>query len=245
MTSLAAYTRKIGSRAFDLAGNTFLKPPLSGFNQVVCHGPRDAARPKVALTVDDGPLSPTTDQLLDLFGELKIKATFFLIGENAQHFPDLVRRTIAEGHVIGNHSQSHRRSGSILPTNQGEHIDASAEILSTFLDGKNPALYRAPWGWVTPWEIARLRQRHQTIIGWDVATNDWLLPQPPGEELAAKIISEVKPGSIVLMHDGIGVYRDASRPETIKAVKLLVPRLQAAGFEFVTIPEMLGVPAYR
>jgi peptidoglycan/xylan/chitin deacetylase (PgdA/CDA1 family) len=172
-----------------------------------------------------------------------VKATFFVVGENARRAPEIVRDAFAAGHIIGNHSLAHRRWSSLNPRDDG-HIGSCAEVLGDLL-GVRPRLYRAPWGWVTPWEIARLRAANYSIIGWDVNTLDWKTNVQPGDRLAERMARLTRPGSILLCHDGWGLLANGRRPETTRAVREFIPRALDLGYEFVTIPELLDIAAYQ
>jgi peptidoglycan/xylan/chitin deacetylase (PgdA/CDA1 family) len=146
------------------------------------------------------------------------------------------------GHVVANHSMEHRRGGALYLSG-GSHIDDSEREIVEVL-GRRPRLYRPPWGWLTPWEGQRLLQRGYAVIGWDVYTLDWKVPEVDGGTLADGIYRDVKPGSIILMHDSNGIIPVSNKIEMTRAVQQLVPRLRADGYEFVTVPELLGMPAY-
>ena len=122
-------------------GNLLLSPPIGGgLGQFRNHGPRD--KRKIALTFDDGPSKPCTEELIEAMGEMNVRGTFFCVGQNAVINADLLRRMDTEGHVIGNHSLAHRRITSIKPWG-GDHIDEGARYIGKIL-GKLPRLYRPP-----------------------------------------------------------------------------------------------------
>lgn len=222
-------------------GNLLLSPPIGGgLGQFRNHGPR--TKRKIALTFDDGPSKPCTEELIEAMGEMNVRGTFFCVGQNAVINADLLRRMDAEGHVIGNHSLAHRRITSIKPWG-GDHIDEGARYIGKIL-GKLPRLYRPPWGWLTPWEGRRLGQRGYTIVGWDVYTLDWCIPEVDGHAIADKACRETKPGSILLFHDAYPGAQYWQKRETTRAIKRIVPALRAEGYEFVTVPELLSVRGY-
>jgi peptidoglycan/xylan/chitin deacetylase (PgdA/CDA1 family) len=228
-------------RCIDELGNILLQPPLGGVGQVLCHG--DRARKTIAITFDDGPNEPSTSDVLDVLAAYKVKATFFCVGVNALRFPHLVGRAVAEGHVIGNHSMHHSRKAGLLP-GAGQHIDACTQVLKDIL-GRTPCLYRAPWGWLAPWEVYRLRRRGFAIVGWDVYTYDWQVPPPPADEIVAGVVRDIHSGSIVLFHDGVAGIGAVEKPQTVRAVEQTIVQLRAAGFTFVSIPELLNILPYQ
>jgi peptidoglycan/xylan/chitin deacetylase (PgdA/CDA1 family) len=228
-------------RAIDKAGNLLLQPPVGGLGRVWMHGPRDHKR--VALTYDDGPNMPSTHDVLDVLHAKNVPATFFCVGVNAENHPAVIRRIDAEGHIIGNHSMHHSRVAG-LRLHDDAHIDDCSHLLTNMI-GKRPLLYRAPWGWLTPWEMRRLLARGLSVIGWDVYTYDWQTPPPEGQAIADGIAQDVRPGSIILLHDGIAGVEIAEKPETACATEAAIDCLRQEGYEFVTIPELLTLEPYQ
>jgi peptidoglycan/xylan/chitin deacetylase (PgdA/CDA1 family) len=233
--------KSIGASTINTMGNLLLSPPYGGFGNYYNHGSRNSRR--IALTFDDGPSKPSTELLLDTLAELNVKATFFCIGLNVTWHADVLARTYVEGHVIGNHSMWHSRKAGLLPVG-GSHIDTSANEIAQVI-GVHPRLYRPPWGWLTPWEAHRLRSRGYAIIGWDVYPPDWKVPEVSASDLSEFVYKRVRPGSIVLYHDARSNLLRCEKTETPRSLRQLVPRLRDEGYDFVTVPELLGLPAYR
>jgi peptidoglycan/xylan/chitin deacetylase (PgdA/CDA1 family) len=233
--------RAVVWKGVNWAGNTLLSPPRTVFGHYRNHGPRDDKR--IALTFDDGPSRPSSERLLDTLGELGVSATFFAVGSMARHHPDIVERAHRQGHVIGNHSIDHKRKDALAPRG-GDHIDEAQDILRGIV-GEKPRLYRPPWGWLAPWEARRVTRRGMVSIGWDVYPDDWMVPEVPAAVIAEQIIARVKPGSIVLLHDGRAVDVDCDKTETARAVSIVVDRLRSDGFDFTTVPELLAIDAYE
>lgn len=238
---MKTFLKDLAYKAGDAVGNQFLKPPRTGFGSYVNHGPRD--RRAIALTFDDGPSLGSTEQLLDVLGELNAPATFFCVGENVRANPDLVRRELDEGHSVGGHSERHARGAALSLTRTSHIEEGEAAIVET--TGFRPTLYRPPWGWLTPWEARRLHQRGYTIVGWDVYTIDWQIPEPPAGRVTDGIVRDTQPGSIICMHDAFPLEDRWEKRVTSETVARIVPRLRDAGFEFVTVDNLLGVPAHR
>jgi peptidoglycan/xylan/chitin deacetylase (PgdA/CDA1 family) len=221
-------------------GNRVFAPTRGGFGYFTNSGPRTAR--KVALTFDDGPSKPSTVEVLDALDEHGVPGTFFCVGAHAQRFPDLLVRMVERGHVVANHTIAHRRFSTFNLLDDG-HIDAATKAIVAAI-GREPLLFRPPWGWLTPWEARRARQRGYTIVGWDVHTLDWVVPEIDGAQIADAVCRDVQPGSIVLLHDARSLLFDCVKPQTAHAVRRIVPELKARGYELVTVPELLGVPAY-
>jgi peptidoglycan-N-acetylglucosamine deacetylase len=233
--------RSTATTAVDKLGNLILSPPYGGFGYYRNHGPR--TKRTIALTFDDGPSKPCTEELLDALGELGVKVTFFCVGLSVTWHPDVLARAHAEGHIIGNHSMMHSRKAGLMPTG-AEHIDAAANEIAQVI-GQRPLLYRPPWGWLTPWEGYRLASRGYQVIGWDIYPDDWKLPEVSAEILVDDVHRQIRPGSIILFHDSVSNKIRWEKKETTRAIRMLVPRMRDEGYEFVTVPEMLSIPAYE
>lgn len=233
--------KRLAVNVLDKTGTLILSPPVGGFGYFINHGPRD--KKKIALTFDDGPSMPCTEGLIDAMGELNVKGTFFCVGVNVRWHQDMLRRMHNEGHIIGNHSGWHSRKSGLKFGPDDGHISDGERAISDVL-GVRPRLYRPPWGWMAPWEGKRLTDLGYKIIGWDVYTLDWKWPEPDGREVGEDAIRKTRPGSILLFHDANAGVRIWDKKETTRAIQHIVPRLRAQGYEFVTIPELLSIPAY-
>jgi peptidoglycan-N-acetylglucosamine deacetylase len=203
----------------------------------------------VALTFDDGPNEPYTSQILDILAANNIKATFFVIGKNVEQYPDSAARIIADGHVLGNHSYSHDANHALTEYGARDLEKAQEAIYKTL--GVLPHLYRPPHGKKSPWELQAVKKLGMIEVTWNVSANDQhvfaVFGQPTPEVFAREIVRDVEPGSIVLLHDGFGTLHDnikADRSLTVKTLPLIIAQLKAKGYSFVTVPELLNVPAY-
>jgi len=205
------------------------------------HGSR--ADRRVALTFDDGPIAGGTEEILDILAEYDALATFFCIGANVLLDPELVRRAHTLGHLIGAHSMHHSRKAT-LSLFDDAHIEDCVHVIRDAV-GKTAALFRAPWGWMTPWEALRLRRRGFAPIRWDIETPDSLLPCPSREGIAAWTLRRVRPGSMLVFHDGLAHAHSHGRPQTVQALRIILPELRAQGYEFVTASSLLSIPAYQ
>lgn len=182
---------------------------------------------RLALTFDDGP-SPYTPQVLDLLGRYGIKATFCLVGEEAQRYPALVRRIVAEGHALCNHSWKHDDLGVVPAAAARADIERTDAAIAAAVPGATVPYFRAPYGsWgASAREGAKLGH---TPLGWVVDPDDWL--RPGAEVIADRIEKQLEPRSVVLVHDGGG-----DRKQTVAALRELIPRLRADGWRF-DLPE--------
>ncbi len=216
---------------------------MSPFSQLLGSFPyRGAADAKVvALTFDDGPNEPFTTQIVDFLGERGIHATFFQVGRCVQAHPGVTARLAAAGHVIGNHSYSHRFSRCWGRRAQLEEITATQEILRREL-GRPPALYRPPWLLRVPPLLVTIRRRSLRAVSGEFC-HPLEVFQPAPERLARAAVRKVRPGSILIFHDGFD-GRGGNRGSTVAAVKIVATRLLADGYRFTTVDRLLGIPAY-
>ncbi|MGH3773137.1 MAG: polysaccharide deacetylase family protein [Pseudonocardiaceae bacterium] len=181
----------------------------------------------IALTIDDGPHPLWTPQVLELLHRNRILATFSLIGAQARAHPGLVKRILAEGHSVCNHSMTHpqpfSRGG---PATIRQQID---DAQSAIVDAGEvpPTLFRAPAGDWSAAVLSAVADLRMVPIGWDIDPRDW---SRPGTELITSRLLAARPGDILLCHDGGG-----DRAQTIESLRTVLPTLKAHGLEFVTL----------
>lgn len=190
----------------------------------------------VALTFDDGPNEPFTSQIATFLNTRAIKATFFQVGRCADRFPEVTTRLAKEGHVIGGHSYSHRFRHCLRWTTQSRDIEEGQRALGDLL-GQRPEFFRPPWLFRHPWMLRYLRaQGLRPVSGEFVHALEIFQISP--ERMARRAVSKVRPGSILIFHDGVDA-RTGNRSQTVETVKLVVDQLLHDGFRFVTIDELL------
>jgi peptidoglycan/xylan/chitin deacetylase (PgdA/CDA1 family) len=195
----------------------------------------------VALTFDDGPNEPYTSNLLNLLNKRHVKATFFVVGQNVERFPDIVKRAYLAGHTIGNHSWSHQFSQYFLEPSYERQIDQTQTIIKQII-GRSPALFRPPWLWRQPPLISTVNKRRLQIVSGRFGAAFEVF-QPSATTIAKRTLRKVKPGSIIIFHDGFDA-RGGNRAETVKAVDLVITDLKRQGYQFVTVDRLLRVNAY-
>ena len=193
------------------------------FNSVHVDGPY------IAMTFDDGPSATLTPKLLDLLAAHHIKATFFVIGENVAEHPEIVARAAQEGHEIGNHSWSHPNLGKMSDDGVRSQLRRTDDAIRS-ATGNRPTLMRPPYGSITSREKRWIHDEFgYRIILWDVDPLDWRRPGPA--VVRNRILKETQSGSIVLSHD--------IHPGTIEAMPSTLDALEAKGFKFVTVSELI------
>lgn len=179
----------------------------------------------IALTFDDGPRKGTTDRLLDGLKERGASATFFLVGEQAQANPQLVQRMKAEGHQVGNHTWSHVRLEGATPAEITAEVGKNEAFLTELL-GDGRYWLRPPYGLITPGAEAQITV---PMVKWSVDPRDW--ESRDTAKVVQAVLKATKPNSIILLHD---IY-----PTSVDAALQIVDTLQAEGYLFVTVEELL------
>ena len=196
----------------------------------------------VALTFDDGPNEPYTSQVLDILKREHVRATFFLIGENVRRSPATAARIVREGHVVGNHSDSHPDFLALLPTPDEETEVAKAEASIRAATGRSPRFFRPPHGARSPWLMHVLEADSMVTVTWGDAPGDWdALPVPV---IVDRTLHQAHPGSIILLHDGMNLEKGANQSRTVRALPAIIEDLRRRGYAFATVPELLQRPAY-
>jgi peptidoglycan-N-acetylglucosamine deacetylase len=223
-TSPAQSVEKSGSAPAAVTAASPAQPQIT-FNSVHVDGPY------IALTFDDGPHKTLTPKLLDLLAAHHMKATFFVVGQNAADHPDILRRAVREGHEIANHSWSHPNLAKMSDEAARREVQKTDDAIFAAI-GKHPTLLRPPYGSIT---ARQKRWMHDDfgyrIIIWDVDPLDWKRPGP--SVVTSRILKETKAGSIVLAHD--------IHPPTLEAMPATFDQLDAKGFKSVTVTELLAM----
>jgi peptidoglycan-N-acetylglucosamine deacetylase len=231
-----------GFWAYEISEN----PSNQLFGKTLVSGPADER--VVALTFDDGPNPPYTTAILDVLEHEHVHATFFLVGRAVAAYPSVVRREVRDGDAVGNHTWSH--SHMIL---------MNAAAVRSSLAKTDDAIYRAagvhtrimrpPFG-ARDWLVLdQVRKLGYTPVMWSVPlAKDW--EEPPAQTIVDRILPSVRDGSIIVLHDGNrGIVcatahvaaKICDRHSEIAATQLIIERLRAEGYRFVTVPELLSL----
>ena len=185
----------------------------------------------LALTFDDGPHAQNTPRLLDILKQRGVKATFFVVGQNAAEYPDILKRIVAEGHELANHSYTHPILASLGEAALREQLDKTHQAVLK-ATGVTMKVMRPPYGALSEpqrrWSNANFGYR--TIL-WDVDPLDWTFRD--ASRVEAEILGRAKSGSIVLSHD---IHKS-----TVDAMPSTIDALSAKGFKFVTVSELLAL----
>jgi len=190
----------------------------------------------VALTFDDGPYPPYTQKLLAVLEEKQVKATFFMVGNNASQNPEVVTLVTSKGHEVALHAEGHK---DFLKLNEQElagNILRGKKFLEE-LTGKPVKYLRPPHGF-RDWAVMEAASdAGLKVVNWNVIPRDWT--NPGAQEIADRVCKNVTPGAIVLLHDGDAPSQTASREQTVEATALIIDELREQGYEFVTVSELL------
>jgi poly-beta-1,6 N-acetyl-D-glucosamine synthase len=217
--------------------------------EIVHHGKNPT---KIALTFDDGPSTPWSADILDTLEALKVPGTFFVIGENAVSHPGALRREYDDGDEIGSHSYTHPNMGVVSDTRDRIEFEATQRAIQSII-GRSTLLFRPPYNADSEPEsveevrpVAMASALGYYTIGESIDPQDWSLQDPTrtggvrnrsSQEIADLVVQGVHQhkGNVILLHDGGG-----DRRLTVGALKILVPKLQAEGFQFVTVSGLMN-----
>ncbi len=206
-----------------------------------------SATREVALTFDDGPNPPYTNRILDVLRREHVRATFFLVGRAVAAYPQTVRRIVADGNAVGNHTWDHAHLIVESPREVRSELQRTSDAIAR-ASGVRPVLMRPPFGARDPAVLAEARRMGYRVVMWSVPLpNDW--EQPGDATIARRVIDKVEPGSIIVLHDGnrgLVCARGHRSPGTacdrgqdVAATREIVETLRARGFRFVTIPQLI------
>ncbi|MBF7083989.1 polysaccharide deacetylase family protein [Desulfallas sp. Bu1-1] len=185
---------------------------------------------KVLLTFDDGPNPLYTPEILTLLQKNNIKATFFVVGQEAYKHPELLAEISRHGHLLGIHTYTHRNITTLSREELQEEIRLTAESINS-ITGQNPVYFRPPRGKYAPEQLAIIRGMGYTPVKWDACLEYNGINDP--ELLVRMLLKRIRgiPNPVILLHDGDPTYRHDRTP-TVKALQLLINELRKQGYEF-------------
>ncbi|MBQ8140267.1 MAG: polysaccharide deacetylase family protein [Clostridia bacterium] len=187
---------------------------------------------KIALTFDDGPHPIYTPRILEILERYGVKATFFVIGKNVENYPEAAEALLESECEIGNHTYTHKNMAKMSDEELVDEIVKTERALSGLSD-RELSLIRPPEGSCgVPLERVTLSKGYDIIL-WNIDTKDWA--HTPSDKIADNVLSDVRGGDIILMHD----YISGGSP-TCDALEKMIPALIEQGYEFVTVSELIG-----
>jgi len=240
-------TPKSGSRSFeyDSASDLITEETYDAIPRSYDIDQIGAAKNKIALSFDDGPDRRWTPRILDILKEKKAPAVFFVIGEEGNQSPDLLKREYNEGHEIGNHTFTHPKFDEVSRTQLKWELNLTQRLIESAV-GVKSILFRPPYGIdhqpEYAEEVAQLpypQELGYIIVGQMIDPDDWRMTetktQRPAREIADDVLRQANKGNVVLLHDGGG-----EREQTVEALPLIIDGLRAKDYEIVSIADLLG-----
>ena len=197
-----------------------------------------SAEKLVALTFDDGPSAIWTPQILDALKESGVLATFFMVGEHVEKYPQIARRVVSEGHEIGNHTYDHHVLIYYKMDELENEINHAASVIKD-VTGVTTKYFRPPKAWLRKEEKDKIKEMGYDIILWTLNSKDWVTFHD--KQITSYILRRIQPGDIILFHDSGGAFttEGGNRKETVKTITRLVRKLKERGYRFVTISQLL------
>lgn len=184
----------------------------------------------VALTFDDGP-SSYTKKYLKILKKYKVKATFFNLGQQASYFPKLSKKIVKQGHQLCSHTYAHKQLTTLSKKSFRKEITKGYSALKK-ASGKTTSFIRPPYGEFSTQRWLYSKGLIKASVRWSEDTEDW--KQPGVKSIVKAATKHVKPGSIILMHDGGG-----NRSQDVKALPKIIKKLKKKGYKFVTVSELM------
>jgi peptidoglycan/xylan/chitin deacetylase (PgdA/CDA1 family) len=212
-------------------------PSVTWFGSLVHHGPRGGH--EVAITFDDGPDPPYTLEVSAILDNYGVKGTFFTVGKALEARPDVSKALLDDGHLLGNHSYHHDAFRWLDP--RYPELEETQQAFKRTL-GVCPALYRPPHGSHTPFMAKVVSDHGMNTVTWDVSAADWATDD--GALVAQRVLSKVRPGSIILLHDGSDGNIGADRSVLLTALPIILDGLRERGLNPVRLDTLLGVRGY-
>jgi len=213
-------------------------PGVKWFGGGTTHGPTNTRQ--VALTFDDGPDAASTPEIMAILDRYGVKATFFEVGKAIDAVPDVTRALYRDGQLLGNHSY-HHDSWSWLDPRYPELKETQAAFRRAI--GTCPIFYRPPHGARTPLLARVVRDHDMHMVLWDVSSSDWSSKDP--QAVARRTLAGAKPGSIILLHDGLDGDPHKTRPVIAQALPMILDGLRAKHLEPVRLDVLLKTRAYQ
>jgi peptidoglycan/xylan/chitin deacetylase (PgdA/CDA1 family)/general stress protein CsbA len=213
-------------------------PDATWFGGGTIHGPTN--RNEVALTFDDGPNIGASREIAKILDEHGVKGTFFEVGKAIDAEPAITRALYDDGHLLGNHSYHHDEWRWLDP--RYPELERTQKAFQRAI-GTCPVLYRPPHGDRTPFLARVVRDAHMHMVLWSASAGDWATNDPA--LIARRIVDQARPGSILLLHDGLDGKPDADRDVLVRAMPMILDGLERKHLTPVRLDQMLGVPAYQ
>ncbi len=203
------------------------------FGPSVERGPR---KQRIYLTFDDGPNERATNAILETLARERVAAAFFMGGDHVRRFPALARKVVREGHMAGNHTHNHVKLHFVGRKRLRHQLEVAHQAIE-WATGERPRAFRAPHGYRSPYLRAAARELGYTVFGWTFGVFD--TARPGGDEIRRRVRRRLRPGAIVLLHDGDGYDPEGDRMQTAHALPGIIEDARNAGYEFAPLRDLL------
>jgi len=213
----AIIDQRVGARSSEVVSETMRSPAVP---------PEPVKDRLVALTFDDGPDPTWTPMVLEILKSEGVVGTFCLVGHMVDRSQALAKEIVDQGHLVCNHTANHALLGSASEAQVAREVNGGADTLKA-LTGVEASFYRPPGGELSPAVVAAAHERGQRVLHWSLDTADYR--RPAAEVLVERVMRNVGPGSVILLHDGGG-----DRSETVSALRPIIQALKAEGYGFTT-----------
>lgn len=211
--------------SFDIRLNYFTKAYSSKPN---------STKKEIALTFDDGP-HEMTEKVLDLLKKFNVKATFFCIGKQIENNPELFKRIIADGHLVGNHSYSHSGNFGFCSSQKVVDEITKTNKLVEQLSGLKINFFRPPFGVTNPMIAKAVSETKHLVIGWNIRSLDTVYEDE--NTIFDRVKNKIKPGGIILLHD--------TSQKSVNVLERLLLFLKSENYSIVAVDELLNISAYE
>jgi len=204
------------------------------YGRIIARGSR--GKMSLYLTFDDGPHPSATGRILEILDATETPAAFFMVGANVEKFSELARRVAACGQTVGNHTFHHQKLHLKGPRFIANELQQTHETIVRATDCQ-PGFFRAPHGYRNPFVSAVARRMGYASFGWTFGV--WDTDQPGASEIRRRVRARLKPGAIILLHDGDGNDPRQDRSQTAEALPGIIDDAREAGYEFRPLAELV------
>ena len=228
---------RVSAYAFTILLFAFATPAFAAETSTSTNATSTPQVKEIALTFDDGPYGTATADVLSILEREKVHATFFLIGKNVDEYPELAKREVADGDLIGNHSYDHSAKLSSLSAKAFELNLLHTELSIASSTNVSPTIFRPPYGLMSDTMRQVLSKDGFHSYLWTVDMEDWN-HNVSSAAIIKGVLEQVRPGSIVLFHDGRDTHVGYPRDNLINALEPIIDDLKSDGYTFVTVDKL-------
>lgn len=207
------------------------------FGPSVERGPKTR---RIYLTFDDGPNERATPAILETLAAGRVPAAFFMVGDHVRRFPALAQEVLRQGHMVGNHTYNHTKLHFFGPQRIRTQLEKTHDVIQSTTSCA-PRAFRAPHGYRSPFLISIILEMSYTVFGWTFGVFD--TAKPGVDVIRQRVRRRLKPGAIVLLHDGDGYDPHGDRMQTAAALPGIIKDARSAGYEFAPLSELLNNPS--